>query len=126
MKFISVYTTVSTRRQAERIAEAVVKKRLAACANFFAIGSRYWWNGHVNRAREWAIIFKTVERHYPQLEQELHHLHPYVLPAIVTFPIRRGLQSYLSWIAAETTARRTSKKIVRPRTRSSQSRKSKT
>lgn len=117
MKFISVYTTVSTRRQAERIAAEVVKKRLAACANFFAIDSRYWWKGRINRTREWAMIFKTVDRHYPQLEQELHRLHPYTLPAIVTFPIGRGLHSYLAWIAAETTVR---KKIGPRKTRSLQ------
>jgi len=126
MRFNVVYTTVSSRRQAARIAEAIVKKRFAACANFFSIGSRYWWNGRVTRAREWAVIFKTVQRRYPRLERELRRLHPYTLPAIVSLPIEEGLHDYLSWIAVETTAGKKLKKIGPQRTQSSQSGKVKT
>lgn len=101
MKLSLVYTTVGNRRDAERLAIQIVKKRLAACANFFKIGSFYWWQGKLTQDSEYAIIFKTPARNYARFEKELLRHHPYELPAIVAIPIEKGFKKYLSWIAAE-------------------------
>jgi periplasmic divalent cation tolerance protein len=47
---------------------------------------------------------KTREDLYAPLEQAIRELHPYETPAIVATPVVAGSQSYLEWIAAETSA----------------------
>jgi periplasmic divalent cation tolerance protein len=105
MKFLLVYTTVGNRKDAEQLATIIVRKRLAACANFFKIGSRYWWKGKLTPDAEYAIIFKTPVRNYPRLEHELRLRHPYELPAIIALSIKHGSKEYLAWIATEATPR---------------------
>jgi periplasmic divalent cation tolerance protein len=47
MKYIIVYTTLSDKDAARKIARIMVEERLAACANFFRIDSVYRWEGEI-------------------------------------------------------------------------------
>ncbi|MCZ2148722.1 MAG: divalent-cation tolerance protein CutA [Bryobacterales bacterium] len=91
--------------EARRIARAVVGKQLAACVNILpGATSVYRWEGVVEEASEWLLFMKTTAAAYPQLEREIRALHSYSVPEIIALPIERGLQSYLSWMDAETFA----------------------
>lgn len=100
----SVYTTLPDEEAARRTARILVDERLAACANFFPIGSIYRWKGEVQSEREWALVIKTRDALYPRLEARLRELHPYEVPAIVAYAIAAGLPDYLEWIERETGA----------------------
>jgi periplasmic divalent cation tolerance protein len=101
---MSIYTTLPDEGHARRIARALVTESLAACANAFPIESVYRWKGEIVEEREWALVLKTRAELYPQLEERLRALHPYEVPAIVAYPIARGLPDYLAWIDESTHA----------------------
>jgi periplasmic divalent cation tolerance protein len=89
--------------EANRIAEALVGERLAACVNILgAVRSAYRWQGTVERADEIAMIAKTTEAVFERLAARVRALHSYDTPAIVAWPIVAGDAAYLDWIAAET------------------------
>lgn len=98
-----VYVTASTRGEALRIARAVVKERLAACANVLG-GARsvYWWQGKMEEAGEAVMVLKTRAALVDRLVRRVKALHSYTCPAIVALPILEGNPDYLEWIAAET------------------------
>jgi periplasmic divalent cation tolerance protein len=50
------------------------------------------------------VLIKTVASRYPHVEAAIRANHPYELPEIVSVPVVAGLDEYLSWIAAESTA----------------------
>lgn len=51
---IQVQTTIENRQDAERIAKALVERRLAACVQIVGpITSTYWWKGSIETAEEW-------------------------------------------------------------------------
>ena len=53
------YVTAPDRETARTIARVVVERRLAACANYWPVESRYWWEGTQEETSEFVIIFKT-------------------------------------------------------------------
>ncbi len=98
-----VYCSCPDQAIAERIAEAVVNERLAACVNLISgLTSIYRWEGQLQRDTELLLIIKTRSAVYPQLEARLRQLHPYQLPEIIALPIHTGSADYLNWIAANT------------------------
>jgi periplasmic divalent cation tolerance protein len=103
VRAISVYIVTADAAEADRIAEALVAERLAACVNILgAIRSVYRWQGAVEHAGEVAMIAKTTENLFETLAARVRALHPYDTPAIVAWPIVAGDAAYLDWIAAET------------------------
>jgi periplasmic divalent cation tolerance protein len=100
---ISVYIVAADMAEAERLAEALVNERLAACVNILGtVRSVYRWQGAVERADEVAMIAKTREALFQRLAARVRALHSYHTPAIIAWPIVAGDAAYLDWIAAET------------------------
>jgi periplasmic divalent cation tolerance protein len=100
-----VLTNVPDRAVAEKLAELLVERRLAACVNILApCRSVYRWKDAVQHDEEHPMLIKTTQERYAALEQALREGHPYELPEIIAVPIERGLPAYLDWVAAETKA----------------------
>lgn len=104
MNALLVLTNLPDRATAEKLAEALIQKRVAACVNILApCRSVYRWKGAVQRDEEHPVLIKTTRESYAALEAAIREAHPYELPEIVAVPIERGLPAYLDWVATETT-----------------------
>ena len=105
MGTLLVLTNLPDRTAAERLADALVEKRLAACVNILApCRSVYRWQGAVQHDEEHPLLIKTSADRYAALEAAIRAGHPYELPEIIAVPIERGLAAYLEWVATETSA----------------------
>ena len=103
MSALLVLTNLPDRAAAERLADALIEKRLAACINILGpCRSVYRWQGAVQHDEEHPVLIKSTREAYPALEAQIRALHPYELPEIVAVPIERGLPAYLDWVAAQT------------------------
>ncbi|WJW75285.1 divalent-cation tolerance protein CutA [Thiohalobacter sp. IOR34] len=93
------FCTVPDRETAERIAMALVERRLAACVNILpGLSSVYRWQGAVQHDEELLLLIKTRGGLASRLQAAIRELHPYELPEIVAVPIVAGLPDYLHWI----------------------------
>jgi len=100
--YVSIYITASNSEEAERIAEKVVKRRLAACANIVdKISSIYWWEGEIQKDSEALLFLKTKKDKVKEVIEFVRSIHSYDNPAIVAFPILDGSDEYLKWIEEE-------------------------
>jgi len=98
-----VLTNLPDRAAAERLAEALIAQRVAACVNILApCRSVYRWREGVQHDEEHPMLIKTSAERYPALEAAIRAGHPYELPEIVAVPVERGLPAYLDWVAQET------------------------
>ena len=103
MSTLLVLSNLPDRAAAERLADMLIERKLAACVNILApCRSVYRWNGAVQHDEEHPMLIKTTAERYPALEQALREGHPYELPEIIAVPIEQGLPAYLQWVAAET------------------------
>jgi periplasmic divalent cation tolerance protein len=84
---------------ANRVAEALVAGKLAACANLIpAVHSIYHWKEKIETAREVMVFFKTTEDRLAALEEKLRSLHPYEVPELICIRTDGGSPDYLRWV----------------------------
>src|SRR6266487_1315453 len=93
---ISTFPDVET---ANRIAEALIEEKLAACANLIpAVHSIYHWKGKIESAGEVMVFFKTTQERQAAFEEKLRSLHPYEVPELICIKLDAGSPDYLSWV----------------------------
>jgi len=98
---IVVFIAAAKRKEARRLADMLVSKRLAACVQIIPeMESVYRWQGKTERQREILLIAKTVSSKFAELEREVVALHSYEIPEIVAFPLTAGSGSYLKWLSS--------------------------
>lgn len=99
----SLYLTFETAEQAESLAEALLERRLIACANVLpGMRSLYRWRGDVVRDDEVVMICKTATDRLDEALGAVEELHPYDVPCAVAWPVEAGLEGYLDWVREET------------------------
>jgi periplasmic divalent cation tolerance protein len=98
-----VLTTAGSSQEAEKIAGALVERRLAACVNIIPqVQSVYRWEGKVERATEWLLLIKTRADNFGRLRETINQLHSYEVPECIMLEVSDGAEPYLRWIAENT------------------------
>lgn len=93
------YVTVGNREEAERIAEAVVTEKLAACANILSgVRSVFEWQGRICREDETLLLLKTVAEQSEKLVVRIKEMHSYECPCIVFLSLEGGNPDFLDWV----------------------------
>lgn len=95
-------TTAGNRDEADRLADLLVSRRLAACVQITGIVSTYTWEGKVTRDSEYLLLIKTRASLYQEAESAIVENHSYKVPEVIQLPVARGLASYLQWITDST------------------------
>jgi len=98
---IIVLMTAANRGEAERIAEMLVHKRLAACVQILPeMQSVYRWKGEIQREAEFLLLAKSIRDRFEDLEREVRAIHTYETPEIVALPVTAGSEAYLRWLTS--------------------------
>lgn len=99
MPVVIVTTTLPSRAAARTLARALIRERLAACAQIEGpIESVYRWRGRIESAREWYCHCKTTRQRWPALRRHIAALHPYEVPEIVMVRAEASAE-YARWVA---------------------------
>jgi periplasmic divalent cation tolerance protein len=98
---IVVLVTCGSRKEARKIARALVERRLAACVNEIGapVTSVYRWKGKGETAKEFLLVVKTTKKRFAALREAIRELHSYEVPEIIALPIVEGSRDYLDWIS---------------------------
>lgn len=100
---IQVITTTADRKEADAIAEEILKQRLAACVQIGGpIDSSYWWNSRIETSREFVLTIKTRRDLFPRLEAAILALHSYEQPEILAVAAVEVTPGYLKWLEEQT------------------------
>ncbi|PCI53558.1 MAG: divalent-cation tolerance protein CutA [Methylophilaceae bacterium] len=96
---IVVLTHVPDQICAERIANALITAKLAACVNIgSACQSVYEWENKIEMQTEVPLHIKTKQHCYAKIEALILEMHPYELPDIIVLNVHGGLNRYLQWL----------------------------
>ncbi len=99
MTNILIFMTAPSKREAQKIVRALLDKRLIACANIFGpVDSEFWWQGKIERAKEFLVLMKSDEKLFDGLSTTIKELHSYEVPEILALPIVKGRKLYLEWL----------------------------
>ena len=101
-----VLTTIGSKDGAEKLAEQLVERRIAACVNIVGpMRSVYRWRQKIEHEEEYLLLIKTTSGHAAQLQTAFKELHPYELPECVELAIDSGSEAYLAWLTGEVGAK---------------------
>ena len=98
---ILIYITCANKKEAIKISQALLKKRLIGCANYRPIESMYWWKGKLQTDKEYALIAKTTKKNFNRVKNEVEKIHSYDVPCILSWDITMGNKAYIDWIEEE-------------------------
>tara|TARA_Y100000991_G_scaffold180206_1_gene142820 strand:+ start:217 stop:543 length:327 start_codon:yes stop_codon:yes gene_type:complete len=94
-----VYVTVKDEDEGLSIAQKVVEKRLAACANLYPrISSVFIYQKQIQTQHEAVLLLKTTVQAYHELERFIIEIHSYDDPCVLKLPIQGGAADFMSWI----------------------------
>jgi periplasmic divalent cation tolerance protein len=103
MEALVVCITAPNEEEAAKIAQALVKERLAGCVNIIKdIRSIYSWQGKIEDDRELLMIVKTRSGLFSSLKTRVKELHSYTVPEIIALPVVDGSEEYLAWLRETT------------------------
>lgn len=103
---IVVMVTCGSDAEAQKIADAAVAERLAACASILgSVRSVFRWQGAVARESELLLLMKTTPERFEALSRRVKELHSYQVPEIIAVPVVAGSPDYLAWVRESTEGR---------------------
>ena len=99
---VLLLVTAADRAEAERLGEALVEKRMAACGSVIPmVHSFFHWDGRLQREHEALLLLKTTSDLSLAAQAELKVMHSYDNPEILEIPVSGGSGQYLAWLAGE-------------------------
>lgn len=97
-EFIVVMTAIDQKSTANKIIDALLSEKLAACVQVMPITSHYFWDEKICESKELLLLIKSKSEHYEGIETCINSIHDYEVPEILSIPVREGADLYLEWI----------------------------
>ncbi len=101
--YVVVMITCPGAEEGNKIADILLKERLAACVNIIpGMKSKFWWSGKIHAADEALLVVKTKKSVLGRLIKRVKTVHQYTNPEIIALPIIGGSKEFTEWIEDET------------------------
>jgi len=98
-----IISTYPNKNSITKIANELVKNKIAACVNITKISSIYSWQEKIENTSEYLALFKTTQKNKKSLKEKIKATHPYDVPEIAEINITSINKSYLKWLVESTT-----------------------
>jgi periplasmic divalent cation tolerance protein len=102
--FVELVLTCGSWQEAQKIADALLEKKLVACVEFMEVQSKYRWQGAIEEAKEIKLIMETIAEHFEKVESEVAKLHSYETFVLQQLPLTNLSTQASKWLEAETNA----------------------
>ena len=97
-RYIIVTTLCDNEEIANKIINSLLEKRLVVGAQISKVNSKYWWNDKLEEREEFKLEFRTKEKLFKEIENEIKTYHDYDVPEISYTEIVNGSTDFLNWI----------------------------
>lgn len=95
---VVLLTTVHSFDEAERIAQELVKQKLAFCVSISAAErSLYVWQEKLCNEQEWPLKIKTQQSHLQSILDWFEQEHPFDEPEFIVLKTEQSSQAYEQW-----------------------------
>ncbi len=95
---ILILVSFENKEDAEKVANALVNKKLAACVSLFPTTNFYYWKGKKVKSSEIESIIKTKDDKFDAVKSEIEKLVSYEIPQIISVKVDKASQSYIKWL----------------------------
>lgn len=95
------FLTCGDDKEADKISQVLLDKRLIACAKKLPVSSSFWWKGKTDNAKEVLVLLESVEKNFKKVEEEVRKLHSYETFVLFSMPIGQTTKDVESWLGKE-------------------------
>ena len=92
-----IITTEVDKKNASKLGNLLLKKRLIPCVTFKDIESHFWWQGNVNQSKEVQLLIKCKKDNVKDVCNKIAEWHSYEVPEIIYFPVSAN-EKYHHWV----------------------------
>ena len=92
-----IYITCKDEKEAVKISNHLLDKRLIACSNMYPIRSMFMWEGKMQDEKEYVIMAKTKENNFEKIKKEVERIHSYDIPCILKIDAEAN-ESFDKWV----------------------------
>ena len=101
-KYIIVTTFCDKEEMANKIVLTLLEKKLVAGSQVSNVHSKYWWDNDLEECNEYKLEFRTKEKLFTEIKDEIKKIHEYEVAEISYHEIDNANQQFLSWIDKNT------------------------
>ena len=101
-KYIIVTTFCDKEEMANKIVLTLLEKKLVAGSQVSNVHSKYWWDNDLEECNEYKLEFRTKEKLFTEIKDEIKKIHEYEVAEILYHEIDNANQEFLSWIDKNT------------------------
>ena len=98
---ILIFVSFENIKHAEKVADYLVDKHLAACVVFTPVISYYWWRGKKVINQEIEAIVKTKKENFGKIRKAVETLVGYEIPQLIAIEVVNANKDYLEWLEKE-------------------------
>lgn len=99
---ILIFISFETKEHAEKFANHLIDKHLAACVSLIPIKSYYFWKGKKRTPNEYEAIVKAKKENFDKIQKAVEKLLPYEVPQLIAVEARKVNKKYLEWLQETT------------------------
>ena len=97
-KYIIVTTLCNKEEIANKIIDTLFEKKLIAGSQVNKVHSKYWWNNKLEECDEYKLEFRTKEKLFSKIENEIKKIHDYEVAEISYYEIKNESKEFSDWI----------------------------
>ena len=101
MKQNLLFLTCANQEEADKIAQALLEKKLVVCVKKSPVNSDFLWQGKIDHASEILLVMDSSEELFDQAEQEVKRLHSYDTPNLVSVLVSKSSSGIAQWLGQE-------------------------
>lgn len=101
-KFSQVWLSCADKKEASKIAQTLLEKKLIACAKQLPVTSDFHWKGSIEHDDEILLVMTTREDLFEQIETEITKLHSYETFDLQAIPITKISKDAAAWLTDST------------------------
>ena len=98
MKPCILLLTCANDKEADKIVQSLLRKKLAVCIKKTPIGSSFLWQGKIDSSKEVLLIMDSIESKFKHVEKEIRKIHSYDTFVLVSLPITKMSAGIEEWI----------------------------
>ena len=97
-KYIVVVTLCDKLDIANKIIDRLLEKKLVAGSQMTKVSSKYWWINQLEECDEYKLEFRTKEKLFDEIKNEISKIHDYKVAEISSYEIINADNKFLKWI----------------------------
>lgn len=98
MKMILLTVPCKDDKEAAKVAQKLLEKKLIVCAKRMPVKSTYFWKGKIENDSEVLLILESVEKNFSKIEKEIRKIHSYETFVLTAVPVLKYSKGVKKWM----------------------------